>query len=234
MLNINEKRMLTKFELEKLSRDLVEGSKEKFKGIPHDKFLETFYKICDKKKIKYSNVNFFVWDGYLNLCITADIKSSLGARYSEYRPRLCITAINNVDKCLNIYGGVERPEFGCIVPFKNSLRRTSNLEKFELELANGLSETEILLDYQLKTIIDKARMKLVPDSVLHYLLLNAGSAGIIGWNQVGKIFTRTQKKASLTMESLLFMQSDEVRVKQNRPRYQLESMYHFYNLAIRS
>jgi len=233
MLNINPKRMLTEWELKKVSRDLLEESREKFRGIPHDKFLETFYSICDRKKIKYSNVNYFVWDGFYNLCITADIKSSLGVRYSDYQPRICITAINTHGKSLNIYGGVMKAE-QCMIPFKNTLMRTTNLEKFGLELENGLSEMEILLDYQLKTIIDKAKMKLVPDSALHYLLLNAGAAGVLAWNQVGKIFTRTQKKASLSTEALLFMQSDEVRIKQNRPRYQLESMYHFYNLAIRS
>ena len=233
MLNVNKKRILTDFELKKISQDLLEESSQKFRGIPHDKFLQAFIEICDKKKIKYSNVNYFVWDGYYNFCITADIKSNLGVRYSEYQPRVCITAINTKDKSLNIYGGVMKQDSG-FVPFKNTLRRTNNLEKFRLELENGLSETEILLDYQLKNIIDKAKAKTVPDPVLHYMLLNAGAAKIIGWNQVGRIFTKTQKRASLNLETLLLMQSNEVRIKQNRPRYQLESMYHFYNLASRS
>ena len=232
MLNINQKRLLTDWEIKKLSRDLVESSPGKFRGLPHDKFLETFRKISEKKN--YSNVNFFTWDGHFNFCIYFDYPGKLGKKFPEYRPRSCITSINKEFKSLNIYAGVMKEEFGAIVPFKLGLRRTEKIKTFEFELTNGLSETELLLDYQMSVILNKVRAKQITDPVLHYCLLNAGTSNTLNWNQVGRLFTKTQKKAALSCEDLLLMQSNEVRLKQNRPRYQLESMYRFYNLLSRS
>lgn len=232
MLNINQRRFSTDWEIKKLSRDLLESSPGRFKGIPHDKFLESFRKISENKK--YTNVNMFTWDGHFNFCIYFDYGGKLGKKVSEYQPRICITSINTTNKSLNIYAGAMKGEFGAIVPFKTTLRRTTKLKTFEFELINGLSETEILLDYQLEPIINKLKVKQITDPVLHYCLLNAGASKTINWNQVGRLFTKTQKKASLNLEALLLMQSNEVRVRANRPRYQLESMYRFYNLLIRS